>query len=345
MICRLIPVKSGSRAASPTCTPPTGSSPMPGPDEAITAAIDQPGLRLPQIVRTVMEGYADRPALGTARRRVRQRPADRPHLGRAAAPLRHHHLPRAVGPRRRGRGRPGRRAIAVGAARRPRLLCWASPASTTRSSTWRWSDWARYRVPLQTSAPVTQLRPIVAETEPSVIAASIDYLDDAVELVADRARARAAGRVRLPPRGRRPARDVRRRPVAAGASGQPGESWKRWPTCSTAGRRCRPHRCSSPTSDDPLALLVYTSGSTGAPKGAMYPERLVANLWRRLQRAVGRDAQRRAGDHAQLHADEPRDGPRQSCTARSATAARPISLPRAICRLSSTTSRWCGPPS
>ena len=33
------------------------------PSEAITAAIDQPGLRLPQIVRTVMEGYADRPAL------------------------------------------------------------------------------------------------------------------------------------------------------------------------------------------------------------------------------------------------------------------------------------------
>ena len=33
------------------------------PSEAISAAIDQPGLRLPQIVRTVMEGYADRPAL------------------------------------------------------------------------------------------------------------------------------------------------------------------------------------------------------------------------------------------------------------------------------------------
>src|ERR1700693_3563081 len=34
------------------------------PSEAIIAAIDQPGLRLPQLVRTVMEGYADRPALG-----------------------------------------------------------------------------------------------------------------------------------------------------------------------------------------------------------------------------------------------------------------------------------------
>ena len=34
------------------------------PSDAITAAIEQPGLRLPQIVQTVMEGYAERPALG-----------------------------------------------------------------------------------------------------------------------------------------------------------------------------------------------------------------------------------------------------------------------------------------
>src|ERR1700730_6915228 len=38
-------------------------------------------------------------------------------------------------------------------------------------------------VPLQTSAPVSQLRPIVAETEPSVIATSVDYLAEAVDLV------------------------------------------------------------------------------------------------------------------------------------------------------------------
>jgi fatty acid CoA ligase FadD9 len=38
-------------------------------------------------------------------------------------------------------------------------------------------------VPLQTSAPVSQLRPIVAETEPRVFGSSIDDLGDAVELV------------------------------------------------------------------------------------------------------------------------------------------------------------------
>ena len=34
------------------------------PDEAISAAVEAPGLRLPDIVRTVAEGYADRAALG-----------------------------------------------------------------------------------------------------------------------------------------------------------------------------------------------------------------------------------------------------------------------------------------
>ena len=50
------------------------------PDAAVSAALERPGLRLPQIVQTVMEGYADRPGARAARGAVRQRPRHRPHL-------------------------------------------------------------------------------------------------------------------------------------------------------------------------------------------------------------------------------------------------------------------------
>ena len=177
-----------------------------------------------------MEGYADRPALGQRAVEFVTDPQTGRTSARAAAPVRDHHLPRAVGPRRRGRQRPGRRHR--GAARRPRLRAGLHQRRLHDDRHGAWSSSARCRVPLQTSAPVAQLRPIVAETEPRVIAASIDYLDDAVELVADRPHARAAGRVRLPPRGGRPARGVRGRPDAAGGSGQPGDR-------GNAGRRAR----------------------------------------------------------------------------------------------------------
>jgi hypothetical protein len=40
------------------------------PPAAVTAAIERPGLGLPVIVRTVMDGYADRPAVGTRASRL-----------------------------------------------------------------------------------------------------------------------------------------------------------------------------------------------------------------------------------------------------------------------------------
>ena len=145
------------------------------PSEAITAAINEPGLRLPQLVRTVMEGYADRPAL--AKRAVRF--VNDAQTGRTSLEL----LPRfdTVSYRQLW-NRVGAVASAltndpVHALRPGDRVCVLGFTSVDYTIV----DVALVQVgavsvPLQTSAPVTQLRPIVAETEPSVIAAEIASL-------------------------------------------------------------------------------------------------------------------------------------------------------------------------
>src|SRR6202011_2763247 len=255
------------------------------PSEAITAAIDQPGLRLPQLVQTVMEGYTDRPALG---HRAVQFIKD-PETGRTSLEL----LPRFETVSYRGLwDRAGAVASALTndpahSVRPGDRICVLGFTSVDYTTV----DMALIQVgavsvPLQTSAPVSQLRPIVAETEPSVIATSVDYLADAVELVLtghaparlvvfdyhpqvdEQREAFEATRARVAQAGS---------PVIVETLADVLERGKALPAAPVV----------VPDGNDPLTLLIYTSGSTGAPKGAMYPERLVANFWRKPPRAVG----------------------------------------------------------
>jgi fatty acid CoA ligase FadD9 len=251
------------------------------PDEAISAAIEEPRLRLPQIVRTVMEGYADRPALG---QRAVQLAKD-PQTGRTVVEL----LPRFE-------------TITYGELwSRVRVLATALNHDPVRpgdrvcilgftSVEYAVIDMAliplgAVSVPLQTSAPAAQLRPIVAETEPSVIAASVDYLDDAVELVLT-----GHAPARLIVFDYRPEVDDHRQAFDAANTrlDQAGSPVNVEPLADVIERgRVMP---SAPEfvagEDDPLTLLIYTSGSTGRPKGAMYPERLVAIMWRMSMRPL-----------------------------------------------------------
>jgi fatty acid CoA ligase FadD9 len=254
------------------------------PDEAISAAIEQLGLRLPQIVRTVFEGYADRPALGA---RAVEFVTD-PDTGRTTAAL----LPRFetisyadVAERVQAVTnaladdpvRPGDRVALVG---------FTSVDYTTIDVAL--IGLGAVSVPLQTSAPVAQLHPIVAETEPTVVASSVDYLDDAVELILsgfapnrlivfdylsqvdDHRDALRAAKTRLADAGSTVRVDTLVDILENGA---------KLPAV-------QPVIADEP---DPLMLLIYTSGSTGTPKGAMYPERLVANSWRRSVRGTWGD--------------------------------------------------------
>ena len=249
------------------------------PSQTVGEAAGRPGLRLPQIVRTVMEGYADRPALGQRTSRLVTDPA----TGRTSTEL----LPGfdtmtyrqiwdrivAIATALHDEVRPGDRVA---------LLGFGSIDYTTLDMAV--IHLGAVSLPLQATASHDRLRPIVAETRPALIAASLDSLADAVELaltghtparlvvfdyhpgVDDQREAFAAARARLA-----------QSPVALESLTEVIERGRRLPPV--------PERVSA--DPDPLSLLLYTSGSTGEPKGAMYTERLVANTWRGATKSTG----------------------------------------------------------
>ncbi len=146
------------------------------PRDDISTALEQPGVRLADLMQTVLDGYAERPALG--QRAVRF--VEDPLTGRTSAELlpefetityaevsdRVHTISNAL-----TEVRPGDRVAILG---------FTSVDYTTVDMAL--ALLGAVSVPLQTSAPSATLRPIVAETEPVVIASAIDYLADAVDL-------------------------------------------------------------------------------------------------------------------------------------------------------------------
>ncbi|BCO42451.1 carboxylic acid reductase [Mycobacterium paraintracellulare] len=244
------------------------------PDPAITAATEAPGLRLPQIIRTVLDGYADRPALA---QRVVEFVTDA-KTGRTTAEL----LPRFE---TITYGELGERVSALGRA-------WAGdavrPGDRVCVLGFNSVDYATIdialgtigavSVPLQTSAAISSLQPIVAETEPSLIASSVNQLPDAVELIL------AGDHVpgKLVVFDYQPQVDDQREAVEAAAA-RLADSGVAVEALADVLRRGKDlPAVELPASDeDSLALLIYTSGSTGAPKGAMYPQSNVGKMWRR----------------------------------------------------------------
>ncbi len=243
------------------------------PNPEISAAIEQPGLPLAEAVRTVMEGYSDRPAVG---QRAVEFVTD-PQSGRTTAKV----LPRfetiTYGEVWSRVGALTSALFDVLPGDRICILGFTSVDYTVIDLTT--VTLGAVSVPLQTSAPTTQLRPIVTETEPVVIASSIDYIDDAVELVLT---GHTPGRLIV--FDYRPEIDEHREAYDAARArlteaGSPRSWWKRCPRCWSVDGHCPPHPAAQ-RADDDIALLIYTSGSTGAPKGAIYTRSLAAKMWR-----------------------------------------------------------------
>src|ERR1700752_28534 len=147
------------------------------PDHAVSAALEDPSLVLTDVISTVMDGYADRPALGQ-RAVAFITDAD----GRTVAQLQ----PRFDTLTYRETWTRAR-ALADALAGNP-----VQPGDRVAPLGFSSADYAiadialslagAVAVPLQTSAPVPQLHPILVETEPVAILSSVDHLGDAVEL-------------------------------------------------------------------------------------------------------------------------------------------------------------------
>ena len=254
------------------------------PLESVSAAKNRPGLRLAQVVQIVMEGYADRPALG---QRARELAVD-PATGRKTLRL----LPRFETITYRelwGRARAvagewsheGRRPLKAGDF--VCILGFASPdyATMLLASI----HLGGVNVPLQTSAPASQHADIIAETEPRILAAGVDYLDNAVDAVMagfapdrlvvfdydarddDHRDKVEAARQRLAAGDRQIVVDTLDVVVGCGEALPAAALYVPAPD------------------EDPLAWLFYTSGSTGTPKGAMFTQKLVIGTWMHAHRA------------------------------------------------------------
>ncbi|MEN4474260.1 carboxylic acid reductase [Mycolicibacterium cosmeticum] len=252
------------------------------PSDEVIAAVDDPGLRLPAVVKTVLQGYGDRPALG---QRAVEFVTD-PATGRTTAGL----LPRFETISHKQLW-DRVQAIAnawhdhpVRIGDRVAILGFTSVDYTTIDTAL--TQLGAVSVPLQTSATVAALQPIVAETEPVLIATSIDYLDDAVAL------AEIAQTAHLVVFDYHPEVDDQREAVAA-AQARLGSGVSVEPLADVLERGAALPDIDGVVGpeDDPLALLIYTSGSTGAPKGAMYLESKVTNIWRPAANAHWDDSQ------------------------------------------------------
>jgi fatty acid CoA ligase FadD9 len=247
------------------------------PDPAVIEAARGPGVRLAEVLQTFVDGYADRPALGL---RARELVTDSA-LGRTSARL----LPRFETISYRDLWA---RVSAIASAWRQDPLEPVTPGDFVATVGFASTDYLTVdlvcaylglvSVPLQHNAPISQLSPIIAEVEPRVLAVGAAYLDLAVAsalnsgslqrlLVLDYQSEVDDHRENLQ-RARRRLQDAGM-PVVVETLSEVVER----------GRSLPPEPIFTAGSDERLAMILYTSGSTGAPKGAMYTERMVTGLW------------------------------------------------------------------
>ena len=242
------------------------------PDPAITATLDGADVRLVDVIRTVMNGYADRPALG--QRAVEFVTDENGRTGAELQPRFDTLTYRETWTRVR--------ALADALADNPVQAGDRVATLGFTSADYAIVDMAlslagAVTVPLQTSAPVQQLHPILIETEPVAILSSVDHLEDAVELTLT-----AHAPKRLVVFDYHPQIDDHREAFESAAA-RLSDLHVTVETLDDVIKQGAKHADGLQIQrgdPDALRMLLYTSGSTGTPKGAMYTDHLIANGWR-----------------------------------------------------------------
>ncbi|MGW5437661.1 carboxylic acid reductase [Nocardia asteroides] len=243
------------------------------PIPEVHARVTTPGTPLARIVSTVMTAYADRPALGVRRTELVV------EAGRATRRL----LPEFE---LLTYGEVWERARALAASWYAEGLAAGEFVATLgfTGADYTVLDLATIHlgavaVPLQAGASATQLRSILDETAPRVLAVDTANLAVALDVVLAGAAPRALVVFD------HHADDDNDREVLAAARARLRAANSPIVLSTVAevidrGRLADPAPLVVPApQDDPLAMLIYTSGSTGTPKGAMYTDRLVAAGW------------------------------------------------------------------
>ncbi|MCA2266335.1 thioester reductase domain-containing protein [Mycobacterium marseillense] len=248
------------------------------PDDDIAAAARAPGLRIAEVMATVLQGYGARPALAQRAREV----ITDPETGRSVL----HFLPRFESVTYADLWA---RVQALAAewhhherfpVRAGDFVCVLGFASIDYTAIeCACIHLGAVVVPLQTSAPASQHAPILAETQPRILAVGVDNLATAVE-------AALAG---TPPErlivfDYEP-HDDDQRAVFEAARARLSEAagpltLETIDAVATHGAVLPPAPLHvAAAGEDPLAWVFYTSGSTGTPKGAMFTESLCIGTW------------------------------------------------------------------